>query len=45
LVRSGRTYAKGRLGGLRATRKIARGRYTLRVASSGKVVSEKVTLR
>ncbi|MDW5597255.1 glycerophosphodiester phosphodiesterase family protein [Conexibacter stalactiti] len=45
LLRSGRTYAKGRLGGLRATRKIARGRYTLRVASSGKVLSEKVTLR
>ncbi|HST38153.1 MAG TPA: glycerophosphodiester phosphodiesterase family protein [Conexibacter sp.] len=45
LVRSGRTYAKGRLGSLRATRKIARGRYTLRVAADGKVRSEKVTLR
>jgi glycerophosphoryl diester phosphodiesterase len=45
LVRRGRTYAKGRLSGLRATRKVARGRYTLRIAADGAVRSAKVTLR
>jgi endonuclease/exonuclease/phosphatase family metal-dependent hydrolase len=31
LVRNGRTFAKGRVGGLRTTRAVRRGRYTLRV--------------
>ncbi|MDW5593378.1 phosphodiester glycosidase family protein [Conexibacter stalactiti] len=34
LVRNGRTYAKGRVGNLKATRRIARGSYTLKVAGS-----------
>ncbi|MDW5593983.1 metallophosphoesterase [Conexibacter stalactiti] len=45
LVRSGRTYAKGRLGGLRATRKVARGSYQLRFAQGGKTVAAKVAVR
>jgi hypothetical protein len=45
LLRSGRTYAKGRLGGLRATRKVARGSYQLRFAQGGKTVSAKVAVR
>ncbi|MDO8211727.1 lamin tail domain-containing protein [Conexibacter sp. CPCC 206217] len=33
LVRNGRTYAKGRVGKLKATRAVKRGRYTLRVGT------------
>jgi hypothetical protein len=33
LVRNGRIYAEGRVGGLKATRKVTRGRYTLRVGT------------
>lgn len=50
LVRRGRTYAKGNVRALRATRKVTRGRYTLRIAAGsvgagGKVVTRKVTVR
>jgi hypothetical protein len=34
LVRGGRTYAKGRVGNLKATRRIVRGSYTLKVAGA-----------
>jgi hypothetical protein len=33
LVRNGRTYAKGRVASLKATRTVKRGRYTLRVGT------------
>lgn len=45
LFRNGRTYAKGRVSSLRATRKIARGRYTLRVGSGKRAAAIKVTIR
>lgn len=45
LVRGGRTYAKGRVGALKATRTLRRGAYTLRIATAKGVVASKVTLR
>ncbi len=45
LVRNGRTYAKGRVGTLAATRTVARGRYTLRVGSGKRALALKVTVR
>lgn len=48
LVRNGRTFAKGTVGNLKATRSVKRGRYTLRVAragAGGKVAVAKVTVR
>jgi hypothetical protein len=45
LVRNGRTYAKGRVSSLRATRKVTRGRYTLRIGSGARAASLTVTVR
>lgn len=45
LVRNGRTYAQGSIGKLKATRKITRGRYTLRIASGKTVLRTKVVVR
>lgn len=45
LVRNGRTYAHGRISGLKATRTVARGRYTLRIAYGGAVVAARVAVR
>ncbi len=45
LVRNGRTYAKGRVGRLAATRTVARGRYTLRIGSGKQALALKVTVR
>ena len=45
LVKGGRTYAKGRVGALKATRALTRGVYTLRIATAKGVVASKVTLR
>ncbi len=45
LVRNGRTYAKGRVSSLRATRKITRGSYALKVGSGKGATTLKVTVR
>ncbi|MDO8184330.1 phosphodiester glycosidase family protein [Conexibacter sp. JD483] len=45
LVRNGRTYAKGRVSSLRATRKITRGSYALKVGSGKSATTLKVTIR
>jgi len=46
LTRHGRTYATGSVGALKVTRKLTRGTYTLRVATSAKqTTSYRITLR
>jgi hypothetical protein len=45
LVRNGRTYAKGNVGQLKATRKVTRGRYTLRLGSGKAATTLAVTVR
>ncbi len=45
LVRNGRTYAKGRVSSLRATRTITRGRYALKVGSGKSATTLEVTVR
>jgi exopolysaccharide biosynthesis protein/3',5'-cyclic AMP phosphodiesterase CpdA len=46
LIRAGKTYASGKVGALKVTRKLTRGTYTLRVATSAKkTTSYRITLR
>nr|WP_183340986.1 metallophosphoesterase [Conexibacter arvalis] len=45
LLRRGRTYAKGRVRALKPTRKVSRGRYTLRIAQGKRIVTAKVAVR
>ncbi|MDW5593377.1 phosphodiester glycosidase family protein [Conexibacter stalactiti] len=45
LVRNGRTYAKGRVSSLKATRRVTRGSYTLRVGSGKAAQRLAVTVR
>ena len=45
LTRAGRTYATGRVGSLRASRKVGRGRYTLLVGSGKSAAKVAVTVR
>jgi hypothetical protein len=45
LVRNGRTYAKGRVSSLKATRKVTHGRYTLHVGSGKSATKLAVTIR
>ncbi len=46
LVKQGKTYAKGRVGSLKTTRKVTRGTYQLRIAQKGgKVLTAKVSVR
>jgi hypothetical protein len=45
LVRNGRTYAKGSVSRLKATRRVARGHYTLRVGSGKTATKLAVTIR